>query len=79
MALIKEGSIAIPQTANLTATVNNTDNRDLKTKQIQAQGIIQAAVQAPVLQMFVTNYEEWWYLVEKTAENMLKFVEIKTK
>ena len=50
------------------------DQRDTKTKQIQAQGVIQAAVQAPVLQMWCTDYEQWWAKVEETAKRELEFI-----
>lgn len=49
--------------------------QDKKSKQIQAQGTIQAAVQAPCLQMFSANYEEWINLVVQTAERQLKFIQ----
>lgn len=58
--------------------VQNTDyqqQQDKKRKEIQAQGTIQAAVQAPALQMFATNFDEWWITVEKTAKAQLKFIQ----
>jgi hypothetical protein len=45
-----------------------------REKQIQVSGVIQAAVQAPVLQLFSTSYSEWWNLVQETAKNELKFI-----
>jgi len=45
-----------------------------RERQIQVSGVIQAAVQAPVLQLFSTSYSEWWNLVQETAKNELKFI-----
>lgn len=73
MGLVKEGGTAVP-TPNKIASPEVLDNRDATTKRIQAQGCIQAAVQAPVLQMFCTDFDTWMGYVEMTSKMMLKWV-----
>lgn len=83
MGLIKEGSSNVPQPdkpSGVNEVVNlYTPTTDAKSRQIKVSGVIQAAVQAPVLQMFVTNHDEWWHLVEKTADKMLEYIERKSQ
>ena len=80
MGLVKDTQQTANQQSHLPAqlecNVQNVieDQRDIKTKQIQAQGVIQAAVQAPVLQMWCTDYEQWWAKVEETAKRELEFI-----
>lgn len=87
MGLVKEGNSSVtPQnnTSNLTPPGQTYagspyEGGDAKSRQIKVSGVIQAAVQASVLQMFVTNHDEWWHLVEKTADSMLAYIERKSK
>jgi hypothetical protein len=86
MGLIKQGSTAVSNISNykesveVKETIQNTeDTRDTKTKQIQAQGIIQAALQSPVLQLFATDFNNYMELVEKAAVRSLKFVQENSK
>ena len=83
MGLIREDSTAVPQPnkpVGVTEVVNlYTSTPDAKSRQIKVSGVIQAVVQAPVLQMFVTNHDEWWHLVEKTADKMLEYIERKSQ
>lgn len=89
MGLIREGGTAVPQpsvVASLDQKMSEAASHydvnkqgDAKSRQIKISGVIQAAAQAPVLQMFVTNYEEWWHLVEKTADNMLAYIDKKVQ
>jgi hypothetical protein len=77
-----DGPVAAPVVAtNVVATptvakpaVPYQANSESKDKRIAAHGVIQAAIQAPVLQMFSTNYDEWWALVTKTAANALVWI-----
>lgn len=85
MGLIKDGSSAVPQPHNspviVEADYKQVEQKvyqlitDPKSKRILIQGVIQAAVQSSVLQMFVTNPEEYWFQVEALAKKMIKFVE----
>jgi len=59
---------------NTEAVEKSTVDWDKKNAQIRAQGTIQAAVQAPALQMFAANYDEWIALVEKVALFQLEFI-----
>jgi hypothetical protein len=47
---------------------------DNKTRLIQRQGCIQHSVISQSVFSNSTNYEEWWALVEKTADKMIEFI-----
>jgi len=83
MGLIKEGNSAVPNQPSgvneVVQTYSNSQPLDAKSKRILAQGIVQATLQASVLQMFCTNWEEWIHLVKKTADEAIKLVEEKSK
>ena len=67
--------IRVKNDANHAALVKPVYDADKKTKQIQAQGCIQAAVQAQSLLTFATNEQEWYDAVQRTADKMIKYIQ----
>jgi hypothetical protein len=77
MGLIKDGDSSVPQGNRVpigepAKTYQPSDNR---SRQIQAQGTIQAAMQSQALLTFCTNEEEWWAKVEWAAKKAIKFIQ----
>jgi dihydroxyacetone kinase-like predicted kinase len=52
--------------------VKNTS--DERTRLIQRQGSIQHAVISQSVFSNSTNYDEWWNLVQKTADKMVEYI-----
>jgi hypothetical protein len=72
--VVTHSTPVVISTPTVKSAVPYQANSESKDKRIAAHGVIQAAIQAPVLQMFSTNYDEWWALVTKTAANALVWI-----